>query len=453
MNVFTCHLESADSVRTNPSRPFANRHFHKLFAEAFVHLLFGERIRSGQVPLFDSNGFVQVIAELLQAKERFEAERKSDAKFIPNFLPVVMTHYEGTSANHRFLNSKTVLYETVASRLLSDGFELSAMPSIGKNLVLRKKLAMEVTHNKTLDPNSLSQSVLNDMGNDAAEIEHFGRLSIIEKYFRSNTAAVEQNQLQRKVDWKITILKSFEMELEPAEAEIRDIVEFYKSIASDSTVVNRSHVYDRSQKLFNDPTRSAIANELVDSLYMWNEARLAGAATETTSSGVEGDDPEVRRQGEAISDWADQSKSAMVASSNQMELRPVLQQGPHDDRNPIASSEYRKELLAGLADFFVDAEFAEFRRQAIKELNFNPDHILEYWQKTLDRVRVHPSLGKMIDIAISHRGIVVVKFREHQLGTKLPGLAADTETSDEIREEFQSNPGMHESQGANMSTG
>jgi len=172
MNVFTCHLESADSVRTNPSRPFANRHFHKLFAEAFVHLLFGERIRSGQVPLFDSNGFVQVIAELLQAKERFEAERKSDAKFIPNFLPVVMTHYEGTSANHRFLNPKTVLYETVASRLLSDGFELSAMPSIGKNLVLRKKLAMEVTHNKTLDPNSLSQSVLNDMGNDANEIEH-----------------------------------------------------------------------------------------------------------------------------------------------------------------------------------------------------------------------------------------------------------------------------------------
>ncbi len=453
MNVFSCHLESADSVRTNPIRPFANRHFHKLFAEAFVHLLFGERIRSGQVPLFDSFGFVQVIAELLEAKSRFELERCRDTKFIPIFLPVVMTHYEGTAKEHRFLGPESVLYETVASRLVSNGFEISAMPRMGENTELRKRLAEELIAKHTLDPNSLSQSTLSDMEAYGEEFEHFRRLSIIEKYFRSNPAVVEPNRLDRKVDWKRTVLKSFEMGLIPTDSSLSDIVGFYKSVANDSTVANRSHVYEKSKQWFDDPKRSAIANELVDSLYMWNEARLAGAATETTSSGVEGDDPEIRRQGEAISDWADKSKSVVVESSKPIELRPVLQQCPHDENNPIASGQYRKQLLAGLADFFVDAEFAEFRRQAIKELRSDPDHILDYWQKTLDRVRVHPSLGKMLEIAISPRGIVVVKFREHQLGTMLPGLATDSETSDEIRDEIQSHAGTHESQGANMSTG
>ena len=454
MDLFTCHLESADSVRTNPNRPFANRHFHKLFAEAFVHLLFGERIRSGQVPLFDSFGFVQVIAELLQAKERFESERKSDAKFIPNFLPIVMTHYTGTSKEHRFAGHNTVLYETVASRVSIDSFELSAMPTFSKNLELRKRLSAEISLNANLDPNALSPSLLKDLEEIPGDFDHFCRLSTIEKYFASNRTIVEVNNDSRKRDWKATILKSFDSKLEPTQAETTDIVDFYRMVVADPTITNRSHVYAKSESYFDDKTRSSIANELVDSLYMWNEARLAGAATETTSSGVEGDDSEIRRQGEVISDWADVSKKAMVDNSTQLALRPILQHGPHDELNPISSSQYRKDLLAGLADFFVDAQHAESRHRAARELSHDPDHILNYWQETLDRVRIHPALSKMINVAVSPKtGIVLVKFREHQLGTKAPWLPTDAETSDQIRQEFDNNPESHESQGANMATG
>ncbi|TWU07952.1 hypothetical protein [Stieleria varia] len=444
----SCHLESADSVRTNPERPHFQRQFNRLFAEAFTHLLFGEQLRFGQVPLFDSFGLVQFLAELLDAKRQFERERLGQETHLKDFLPLVMTHYPKSAAGVPFDDPKTVLQRSLADAISNEKFVNSAMPGIGADSVLSAGLSEHVFE-KGIRFDAIDQGVLRDLEGLPRDFEHLQRMESIDRYFQANPWTV------LPIDWsrKVALADCVREALSPDNIVKGhdDIVTVYQDLVNRSESFSRSNVYEEIEGQIENPDRQAVAKELADSLYMWDQARIAGATAETTSSGVESDDPEVCRAGEEISDWADRSKAKWsTEAGGLMSIRPVLQRGPLNNQNSLDDAGYRQELLRALADFIVSDGFQPMLFDTVARLGTREGDILEHWQAMVTRIESHPTLSGLIRLTINSDGIVVIRFGRHRLGAKAPHLNVSPETTDQIRESMRDQEDDPERVGANL---
>jgi hypothetical protein len=469
---FSCHLESADTVRTNPSKKFVARHRQKLFAEAFVHILFGQRIHSGQVPLFDSHGLVQFIAETIDAKAELDKGRGTADRFATPFLPFLMTHYPGLGNGHTFNNKESVFWETVANRIASTKFELSSMPGLQQHPELRKKLSDAIKNQKSIATQSISQDIYRELEEIGEDLEHLKRIEKVENYFTIAPSMITTNNTQKQVGLIETLRQSIDKNTFPKDERAQPTIDFYRKIAQDESIKTRTEVYAKSLEHFDDCPARDLANELIDSLYMWNEARIADSHSETTSSGVESDDPEIRETGHIISKWADALKCPSGSESS--ELRPVLHNSPADYLSPLDNAEYRAKLLTALAAFWTNPEIAVARDKAANALPadiFDPPalnttgqlHLLEYWQKIIEQAINHTQLGNLLEsLSISANGHVIVKFRKetneyaeetqptHDIGLTAPGFPTTPDTAIEIRASFGKTEGNRESQGASI---
>ena len=449
----TCHLESADSVRHNPSGEFSERHFVRLFAEAFTHLLFGEQLRFGQTPIYDSYGLAWFISEFLEARADFERESLAEFPHLPQTLPLVMTHYAGVRKGHEFSSSNSVLRETLANKIGDLKLENSALPNVGNIPDIATRLSQELEL-KGIRINEFSEHLLRDLESWPDELAHLRRLETIDRYFLSNQGTVTPNNERNMVKLWDAVAESLKEENVVQDPRFSDVVKFYERLVTEipqKKGLGRSLVYSESRKEFEDPERMAIARELADSLYMWNEARMAGAVAETTSSGVESDSDQVRLDGEAISDWADRSKERWAGdTSNGMDIRPVIQRGPLGGSNSLTNPSYRSKLLTALAELSVQPDFHELRMGAMGPAGHQQGHIQEFWEDTIGKIRGFEKLDSLINLTITSTGVIRVKFGCHQLGAMAQGISTTPETSDQIKEALDRDEQGFDSNGAQL---
>ena len=462
----TCHLESADSVRSNPTSLHFNRQSNRLFAEAFTHLLFGDQLRFGQIPIFDSYALVRFLAELIEAKKEIERERSADVAFLPDFKPVVMTHYAGLGGDHRFRSSQTVLRETLGNKLSDPVFENSALPNIGRQADLANRISQAIQPNG-IRLETFEKSLHDELRKWPDELAHLQRLQVIDDYFQEPGLS-QPNRSERMIPLRNAIVEALNRQSIIEGKGYDDIVQFYESLVNKYPKLGRSNVYAEAKTTFEkQPERVAIAKELADSLYMWNEARLAGARTETTSSGVETDDEALRRDGEVISIWADKSKAFLESQSEQkMESRPVLQRCSLHNESALNNEVYRRSLLKELASYIISPAFLEERRNALAFVQFEPDvHkrpaknlVVDYWSQTREHIRKRTNLLRFIDLAVDIDGVISIRFKQsefgcHQLGLIAPGLAVDGDPTDQILQTMQSEDESRDLHGANLNLG
>ncbi|MEL7336975.1 MAG: hypothetical protein AAFN70_12315, partial [Planctomycetota bacterium] len=281
------HLESADSVRTNPRNPFYQTQFNRLFAEAYVNLLLGQRLQFGQVPLFDSHGLVQFLAELFRVMGPLQKERKGQLGGRSPFLPLVLTHYPKTGDGTPLTDPKNVLAQSLISGLRDANFIHSALPIFDKRTdqALCESLASEIqTADSGIRVGALTPTLQKRLEQNPVDLRHLRNLEEIDRYCRSNaTFTVRRNSVGLNV--KLGHCLDAMLKFGNAPKNLAFVSDFYADVvnANDIDKLNRSIVYDAAEKKFGFTDRRAIVIEMADSLYMWNQGRLAGAHSETTS--------------------------------------------------------------------------------------------------------------------------------------------------------------------------
>lgn len=444
-----CHLESADSVRTNPENRYREVHFARLFAEAFTHILLGEELKLGQTPLFDSHGMVQFLGEMLKARELYYQERKNDV-VLSRFSPVVMTHYETIQrkdgTKHAFQVRENVLLETFIANTEKTSFINSALPKIGKT----PDALIEYIKTHRFDIGSMPQNLYDQL--ETYEVSHLNSLHELDGYFRRYPNNVHRNQIARFKKLKDSVTDSLKFDFASVSEDARYVLKLYESSLDDEEFIKvvrpengkanygRSEVYiylERKLEAAGRPELFAPSKEVADSLYMYNEANLADAFAETTSSGVEGYDKETIRLGEELNQLIDRVKFQSSQNTKTPDMRPVLQLVGFD-ASPLSDETYRSRLLRGLASFISSPSFLPLRLSRLHEIRRGNRFLQEYWQERLTAAEDHPDLKGLISWDVSHTGAYAIKFSnqksDHVIGAIVPGADSNPDSTDQVRE-------------------
>ena len=470
------HLESADSVRTNPALEQSEIHSNRFFAEAFCRLLMGEQICSGQVPLFDSYGAVLFYADLLAAIDRL---RNEEDVFLTN-RPLIMSHYPGTSAAHVWEGDgveKRIFAETLASRLGNPGFLPSSIPEFQESDSMGDSQKRENQERRAIIGDALSScagtglhsdsflSYIENSGLGEKSRDHLRRLAVIDTYFRTTK---NTTRLNAKVD-TIPLANFLHAALkdEAATKEFEAVSGFFDrllTLAGES--ISRSVVYLGQKAKGTDPeiigieqefesgsANFLLAKEMVDSFYMWEQARLAGAGVEITSSQIESSDELLNDLGEKANDWADRTKVDLVSQGGQRGIpsRPVLQMGKLSGTGSLTNESYRKKLAEGMASLLLGSELFEHRKNLL-DLKGDESEVIDFWHSMIEMVNSCESLNGLVSMNVTEHGVIISHFEgieyRHQVASKAEGLGTDSETVGMIREELTECKGAEERIGA-----
>ncbi len=440
MNRLTCHLESADSVRTNPTSPGFEIHSSRFFAEAFTRLLFGEQIRSGQIPLFDSHGAVSFYSQLIESLN----DQTIQGASILN-KPLVLTHYPGLSSNHKWdVDStddwKRIYLETLAARMEPNekSFILSAMPEINEEVELRKELAQLLWQAADTGFSDEVKKQLDSFQLEMGTSQLMQGIMVLDGYFRNNRTANEAIANINRFELKDTYRAAMSEEVLPKDSRLQNVVAAVKQMAVSDEISNRSKAYIEIEKIDSEGDR-LLAKELTDSFYMWEQARLAGVGTEITSSAIESEDQELVKLGEVVSDWADKTKPLLTKSqTGAILMRPVLQKGDYKGENSLASITYRKRLTDGLAKFLLRPELMD-SRLPIARRNASMAEVYDYWNATVDTINSFEPLKGLVkvnaNVDFEKNGVLVCEFcNNHQIGSIATGFATMPEATEVIRD-------------------
>lgn len=445
----SCHLESADSVRTNPQRRDYQTQFNRLFAEAFVCLLLGQRLQFGQVPLFDSYGLVQFLGELTQAMNPLYQERKRELGEKSPFRPLVLTHYPALTNGQPIRDRKDALRLSFLVALQDERFIHSATPALESDKSLRKRLASEIAKSEIgMRVDNFSPSLLKDLEYHPSELSHLRHMETIDHYVRINASqVVRANSHQSGVGLDKSLRAMLELENRPQGYDY--IVDFYQRMINLEGIekLDRSNIYAAADREFGATDARALVIEMVDSLYMWNQSRLAGANSETTSSGVDSNDADVLRMGEEVSAWADRVKQRWHRDDPSWETRPVLQKGSIDNEERLSDHSYRRRLLTALAEFIVHEQFAAHTVETVRGFGVAGNsydvhrRVEEHWAAIAGRANRSPLLSDLIRVDITTLGTFHVQFKEHRhcLAGMLPGSTSEVESHDRVQETIRNN--------------
>ncbi len=438
----SCHLESADSVRTNPKRQDYQTQFNRLFAEAYVSLLLGQRLQFGQVPLFDSYGLVQFLGELTESMNPLYRERKGELGGKSAFRPLVLTHYPSLTNGQPIDDREDALRMSYLVALQDERFIHSATPALESDTSLRRTLASEIMNSEVgLRVESFSPPLRRRLEEHPAELAHLRHLETIDQYIRINAnQVVRPNLLKSSVGLDKSLEAMLKMEQRPKGYDF--VIDFYQRMVNLDGIekLDRSNIYAAADREFGAGDKRALVIEMVDSLYMWNQSRLAGANSETTSSGVESDDQEVLRMGEEVSGWADRVKQHWHLDDPHWETRPVLQKGSIENGSRLSDRAYRGQLLAALADFIVHEQYAAHTVETVR--SFGPagktndvnKRAEEHWAAIARRANKSSALSQWIRIDITSLGTFHLQFKEHEhcLAGMLRGSWTDDESHDKV---------------------
>lgn len=189
-------LESADSVRFGPEYSLEEQRRSQLilFGEMLCGILLGERFWSNAVFAFESKGLVSTLAAICRA---FKGK-----KLPQTYFPFCLAVYPGdgdtfTGNKEDWRNPEEVLLRCYANRLNSvvvkddagrvvqDGFQLSATPSLNENAKLRKALA-EQMRQMALDGSRAEESGFLSLleQETLAEVPHFQDVFEIDAYLK-----------------------------------------------------------------------------------------------------------------------------------------------------------------------------------------------------------------------------------------------------------------------------
>jgi len=426
-----CHLESADSVRTGLKNPTRHQHFYKFFAEAFTHILLGEEIRLGQTPMYDSRGVVSFMGEMLDAREQFIKERKDVV--IERFSPLVLTHYETIKnkkgSSYRFQRKEDVLRDTFLIKL-EDGLRISSIPGIAENpneiikFVQENRFAIKHMRGNLLDRL------------DKEELEHLEHLEKIDSYFKRYPDTVVPNKDFAFMPLKEGVRNVVDNRPAKCLPETNLILGVYSQTLNCKSGYGRSELYAYLESSLRGMDKLHLiepAKEVVDSLYMYNEARIAGAISETSSSGYFSNDHHLMCISDELNNIVDLTKVNIDRVTNQIPMRPVLQLV---DFNGTALSDYsyRKRLLLGLASFTATDDFHPMRQHALSVQARFHGSLIDYWSERFQKAENHESLKGLISLDLATTGAFSIKFstdnkNPHVFGAIVPGAVATHESS------------------------
>ncbi|MEL7267811.1 MAG: hypothetical protein AAFP69_23795, partial [Planctomycetota bacterium] len=348
---------------------------------------------------------------------------------------------------------KNVLAQSLISGLRDANFIHSALPIFDKRTdqALCESLASEIqTADSGIRVGALTPTLQKRLEQNPVDLRHLRNLEEIDRYCRSNaTFTVRRNSVGLNV--KLGHCLDAMLKFGNAPKNLAFVSDFYADVvnANDIDKLNRSIVYDAAEKKFGFTDRRAIVIEMADSLYMWNQGRLAGAHSETTSSGVDSDDPNVVRQGETVSFWADQVKSTFHKDDPDWETRPVLQKGSINSEDRLADPKYREQLLLGLAAFIVNEDFHPLTVGDVQLIQSARSHVdinhraIERWHALSQRVNGDAILSGLVRLDITEHGAFHLTFKEaqHHMVALTPGTKPSGETQDQLEETLRNQAG------------
>ncbi len=439
----SCHLESSDSVRTSPGSEAFEQHSNRFFSEAFSRLLFGEQIRSAQIPVLDSYGAVQFFSELVDSLRRKSEDFGSS---VVTATPVVMCHYPSLGKGHRWDTQnpdyrRDVYAETFASRLRMLDYKLSALPEFA-DTKLREILAdwfcaEAQNESETELPVGVHDALL------PSSRAHVRRMSIIAKYFRRHHRAAVQPNVGEHIPLMNCFRVAIQQGLTPEVPELSPVIRFFRQVVAENPQdFIRSKTYARIEsELAGD--NILLAKELTNSFYMWDLARCADAGVEVTSSGIETKNDDLETLGEVVNQWADRTKCRIVGQREEaISIRPILQRGSFYGVDSLSNAEFRRQLTDGLAELLLTTDIMERRVHLMQKESTDKGLIHDYWQAMAGMIRSFQPLRDLVGVHVNEHGVLVCSFhspdqRPHQVATIVDDVFVSPDAVDMTREALQ----------------
>lgn len=452
--ILRSHLESGDSVRTNPKSKHCQHHSNRFFAEAFSRLLFGEQLRSGHIPMFDSYGAVDFYSRL--ARALLKSPKRT---FVGN--PFVLTHFSGMKKDHLWGHdqTETIFLSAFAYRVgdpdlarkRGEHFILSALSDIEQDWEIRRELALHLEQAANSGPTDSIRKKIDALGMSNQSQLHLDNVFALDDYFRRNLVGTVQ-AVEKAKEYKIpeALRAAFQPDLCPRVEGLESVLRLLREL-EDRNVANRSMAYkiihEEQKEAYDEP----LAKEFVDSVYMWQQSRLAGARTEITSSQIESDDGCLRGLGEVINGWVDETKKRLEPSlAHDDAIRPMLHcSNYYSGQDSLSNPEFRDALCQALVEHFQSAQEQHDRNAVNSNLatqigrKRDQRQVLAYWQEAVQSVNQSPFLGKLIRVSVSEKCTLTCAFKwndeiRHEVASRAElAESAAGEAEEEICENFE----------------